>query len=434
MRVFSKFTTIVYAISVLCCSTSEAFTMKRSESQLVIEADMIIKEMEGAKLQGSCIGDVYRKTLLTMSTNWMKAANELQNTGDRPITSRKNDLHELINSITNRPICPQYSSQKAQTDTSSSVVPGSITLLGSNAGDFAANSTGSIFAGVSAGREAKASNYSTMVGYTVGYSLKTSPYASLFGASAGEVLENAPFSVALGSSAGRLAKNADYTIFLGSSAGYEAQDIDFSMLFGYAAGRSIKNNKYSIIAGYAAGEYAHRSDNSLMNGAFAGYQAEDSSHSVMIGRDAGMFANKAPSSIMIGFATGRGANNTKNSVFIGKNAGKTAAQTKDVVLIGTSTDAEPGIENAVGIGRGANPSRSNTWHIPDPLNVGIGTSAPIAQLHTTRNVIFAGLPNGVLITDKTGNVSASPLLNDALQQIAILKARLDALEAKKCHP
>ncbi len=40
-------------------------------------------------------------------------------------------------------------------------------------------------------------------------------------------------------------------------------------------------------------------------------------------------------------------------------------------------------------------------------NVGIGTTAPEAQLHTTGTVRFAGFGAGTLVTDSDGNVTAS---------------------------
>ena len=42
-------------------------------------------------------------------------------------------------------------------------------------------------------------------------------------------------------------------------------------------------------------------------------------------------------------------------------------------------------------------------------NVGIGVSAPTAQLHTTGTVRFANYPNGILITDASGNLKTTPL-------------------------
>jgi hypothetical protein len=101
-----------------------------------------------------------------------------------------------------------------------------------------------------------------------------------------------------------------------------------------------------------------------------------------------------------------------------------------VVLIGSGAEAEPGIVNAIGIGRDARPARSNSWHIADKLDLGLGTAQPTAQLHTTRGVRFEGLQSGVLVTDDSGNVSASSLLAEALKEIEFLKARIAALERR----
>ena len=40
-------------------------------------------------------------------------------------------------------------------------------------------------------------------------------------------------------------------------------------------------------------------------------------------------------------------------------------------------------------------------------NIGVGTTSPSAQLHTTGTVRFAGLGAGTLVTDSSGNITAS---------------------------
>jgi hypothetical protein len=95
-----------------------------------------------------------------------------------------------------------------------------------------------------------------------------------------------------------------------------------------------------------------------------------------------------------------------------------------------SSQAVPGVVNAIGIGRGAKPVQDNSWHIPEALNVGVGTAAPTAQLHTTKDVRFEALKDGVLIVDTNGNVTASNLLSETLREIEALKARIAALEKR----
>ena len=407
---------------------------QRSAQQLVVDAGVIVRQMEDAKRLAPCIRDSDRGGLLTNAERWIAAARASPHKDDRQVLERVSALRSLTREMVAKPSCSlspagRIDAQRSPPDTS----PGPATQLGKHAGEFANESPEGLFLGDSAGREATTSSYSTIAGHAAGYRVKASPNVVLLGRSAGESLAGAPSAVAVGSSAGRHAKTADHTVFIGGSAGYAADTVDHSIFLGYAAGRSIRDNKQSVIAGYAAGERAHRAHQSVMAGPLAGYAANDSPRSVMIGQDAGLYAEQAPAAIMIGPAAGQSARNATNPVFIGANAGKAAANTADVVLIGTSADAEPGITNAVGIGRGANPARSNTWHIPEALKLGVGTSAPTAQLHTTRNVRFAALANGVLVTDRAGNVSASSLLNEALKEIARLKVRVEALEAAQCR-
>jgi hypothetical protein len=250
------------------------------------------------------------------------------------------------------------------------------------------------------------------------------------GPSAGEFLENAPSSVAAGSSAGRYARNANHSVFLGGSAGYEAKDVNYSVFAGYAAGRFAKSNTYSVLIGYAPGDHADNSNYSVMIGAMSGLRAREAPEAILIGREAGLDAERAPTSIMIGARAGWSARGATNSVFIGNGAGKSASGSTDVVLIGNGADADAGIVNAIGIGRGARPVQNNSWHIPEAVDVGVGTALPTAQLHTTKSLRFQGLKNGVLVTDGEGNVSASALLAEALKEIESLKARVAELEKR----
>lgn len=59
--------------------------------------------------------------------------------------------------------------------------------------------------------------------------------------------------------------------------------------------------------------------------------------------------------------------------------------------------------NALQLSTGVNP----TMYLDTSGNVGIGTSSPIAQLHTTGTVRFSNFGAGTLTTDASGNVSVS---------------------------
>ena len=64
------------------------------------------------------------------------------------------------------------------------------------------------------------------------------------------------------------------------------------------------------------------------------------------------------------------------------------------------------LSNATAIGANSLVSQSNSLVLGNNANVGIGTSAPSSQLHTTGTVRFANYINGYLKVDGLGNLSA----------------------------
>ena len=76
--------------------------------------------------------------------------------------------------------------------------------------------------------------------------------------------------------------------------------------------------------------------------------------------------------------------------------------------IGANANVSSGaLTNATAIGANALVTASNSLVLGNAANVGIGVSAPTAQLHTTGTVRFATFGAGTLMTDASGNVSVS---------------------------
>jgi hypothetical protein len=393
-----------------------------SAEQFAIEGETVARELEEMIALASCMQPTNRQIMHEGVERWLKDLAKYQ--GSTVVEKQVAKVESTVVTMDKMPDCAivaQPSPAPGTPETS-----GVDVRLGKDAG----HAESGVFIGELSGHNAQDSAFATVVGHNAGYNMQASENAVAVGRSAAEDLREGQDVVAIGSSAGRQAVGSRASVLIGNSTGYAAKNIDYSVLLGYAAGRFVKNSSYGLFTGYAAGEYADLSDHSILAGAFAGYRANNSPRSLFIGRDAGMYADHAPGSIMIGLAAGRSAQGAVNPVFIGVGAGSVAARTTDVVLIGTGTQAQPGIENAVGIGRDANPRQSNTWHIPEPMNVGIGTATPTAQLHTTRGVRFEALKNGVLVADNEGNISASDELRTALIEIAKLKKELDELKSK----
>ena len=289
--------------------------------------------------------------------------------------------------------------------------------------DAAASTTNSLYVtaiGIWTLRNAADSFSAIATGNAAGHRLNNAPYAAIYGNHAAEELSNAPHATIIGPSAARFARDAEGLVCIGLSCGYQANEIRYGVWGGYAAARFTNSNTYSVGLGYAVGEYSDRSHASVMAGLFAGYKANDSMNLVSIGRFAGGWANNSPDSVMIGpFAGGaekhdgedhiQSANHVVRGIYIGLQAGKDSSNTTDVILIGSNTRSNPDVRNAIGLGRDANVTLSNSMNVPVLKKAG----------------------GGVLVVNDVGDVTASDQLKDALAAIASLKARVDALEARQ---
>lgn len=200
---------------------------------------------------------------------------------------------------------------------------------------------------------------SIVLGDMAGDGLENAPFDTIIGDRAAKSLSDAPYAITIGNDAGGEAAGANYGVMIGGAAGHSAKNVNFSTMLGYAAGRFVDGASYSFIAGYAAAEYAHNSKESTFIGSYAGYSAADAPISIMIGNMAGGYAGGAASSQFYGYQAGQSARKSTFAIYMGENTGRFAANTKNVVLIGTGAEAEPGIENSIGLGAGVFVAKSN---------------------------------------------------------------------------
>lgn len=373
--------------------------------QLTEIAETIVQQVKNARADGSCINTRAQIDFIERGEELVREASEPRYSSDGALSALSAQVSSSLATVSAMPTCPGLAAPSSER----------LSLVA---------------LGIGAGVDASASNDSVAIGQIAARAAVDSPYSTSVGNAAGEGITDAPSIVAIGASAARDLKGGEFAIMIGGSTGYEASDVDYSTFMGYAAGRFVKGNHYSFQAGYAAGEYSNNSHSSVLIGTFAGYESWDSPRSVMLGNDAGEYSGGSPSSVFVGDNAGKNAKNAVNSVYLGRWAGGWSNDTKDVILIGSGVNAAPGVENAIGIGRGANPTHSNTWHIPEEIMVGVGTQEPTAQLDITRDVRLRAMPSGVLVTDDEGNVSASDALAAALAKIDALEERIARLEAK----
>jgi hypothetical protein len=89
----------------------------------------------------------------------------------------------------------------------------------------------------------------------------------------------------------------------------------------------------------------------------------------------------------------------ESGIYIGAHAGAASSHTTDVILIGTNSSADNGVVNAIGLGKDAHVTVSNSMNVPVLKRVG----------------------GGVLVVDDAGNVTSSSALADLLARVTALE-------------
>lgn len=168
--------------------------------------------------------------------------------------------------------------------------------------------------------------------------------------------------------------------------------------------------------GYQAMYYNSSGSGNVAIGVSALYSSASRNNLVAVG-DSALFNNgmnatgiDATGNAALGskalFSNTTGSNNTANG-YRALYSNTTGSNNTAVGYL--SNVASGGLTNATAIGANAQVSASNSLVLGNNANVGIGTTAPAAQLHTTGTVRFAGAgtpgAGKVLSSDATGNAT-----------------------------
>jgi len=227
------------------------------------------------------------------------------------------------------------------------------TFIGESAGNFTMGSTAT---------STLHSSYNVGIGYqalllnTIGYrniaigSLALNSNTSGFGN--------------VGLSYGALLSNTSgsYNTALGYQSLYNNTTANWNAAFGYNALLNLSSGAYNLAFGTNAGGNITSTIGNVLLGTNAGYQASTTAvgnYNIAIGYDAGRALGTGQRNILLGY---------------------------DVELASPTTSDQLNIGNAIyatGLGTGSTPGASAA--------VGIGTSTPAKQLHTTGTVRFAGI-------------------------------------------
>ena len=243
------------------------------------------------------------------------------------------------------------------------------------------------------------------IGHRAGYN-NTGISNNLFGMSAGADSVGS-YNFFAGSSTGRF-NVGSFNNFTGAYAGFNnaADHVfamgqfaaanntgDFNLFLGRYTG-NINSGEYNAVVGHESGRYLTGTSSTLIGAySFTGTATYTASHNVTLGYRTGVNAT-----------TGADGN-----ILIGWQAADNLTTGSNNIMIGYDTDLQ-------------DPTQSNTLSIANLIfgtglsatgtdlstgNIGIGTSSPTAQLHTTGSLRLANFGAGNLTTDANGNVSVS---------------------------
>jgi hypothetical protein len=196
-------------------------------------------------------------------------------------------------------------------------------------------------------------------------------------------------NVAIGSSALYYNTTGQGNVAIGSSALYYNTTGNGNTANGGSALQSNTTGFQNTANGTGALIYNTAGYQNTANGGNALYHNTTGSNNVAIGYNAGAFAAGT-------FTDNRNSWVDTQSIFLGDYA------SRDVSVATTTA-----LTNAIAIGYNAKVGCSNCMVLGSGVNVGIGTIAPSAQLHTTGSVRFANFGAGSLQTDASGNLSVS---------------------------
>jgi Chaperone of endosialidase len=186
----------------------------------------------------------------------------------------------------------------------------------------------------------------------------------------------------------------DFNIFIGADTGV-ANFGDGSLYLGHNAGR-LNSGGNNQLLGYQTGEFlVSTSTVAVGSESFYGSHATTfiALNNVALGYRAGYAANDgADNNILLGYQAADNLTTGNNNIIIGYNIDSPTATADNRLVIGNLLYGT-GID-----GTGTTVSSGN---------IGIGTSTPTAQLHTTGSVRLSTFGAGTLQTDASGNVSVS---------------------------
>jgi endosialidase-like protein len=239
-------------------------------------------------------------------------------------------------------------------------------------------------------------SHNTFVGYRAGAG-NTASYNTFFGTSVGASVSSTTASnnSFFGSLAGTRSRDCCNSFF-GSFAGYKNTFGTNNAFFGHNAGYNMTTGSFNAIFGSFAGGVGQNNNENSFFGTYAGINTEGSGNS-FFGFDSGSSQIQGTNNTVIGSRAHVGANNLTNATAIGALA---RVDQSNALVLG-SVSSINGATSSVNVGIGtttpvATLDTRGTMVVSG--NVGIGTLTPLVKLHVVGDALVENTGSG-------GNIS-----------------------------
>jgi trimeric autotransporter adhesin len=180
-----------------------------------------------------------------------------------------------------------------------------------------------------------------------------------------------------------------------------------------AVGRNSLFNNQGNSNNTSVGSESQLNNLSGQNNTSLGYRSlytnSGGSNNTAIGNDA-LYSNMSGSrNVVLGENAGYNITSGNNNTFIGYNTGTTISTGSNNTIIGSNVSLPAATSNNIVLADGAGNRRIN---VDQNGNVGIATTTPTAQLHTTgtvRHENLGGTGTRMVVADATGNLSTQTI-------------------------
>ena len=212
----------------------------------------------------------------------------------------------------------------------------------------------------------------------------------------------------LGTSAGGSITTGDYNTFTGHYAGYKATTASYNTFVGKSSGYNTLNGGFNTFVGWGSGYNNTAGQQNTFLGMYAGLNNSTGSQNIFIGSYTGGSNTSASYNTFIGDNSGYNHSTGNTNVFLGYNAGYSNATGQSNVFIGPNAGYSETGSNKLYI---ANASGTPLIYGDfSTKRVGLGTSAPNANLHVSSGATGDAVLHLEADTDNAGSENDNPLI------------------------